>query len=123
MKRGIAVLLGAILSAAAAAGNTDDLCSVTTIEQHGLRCKVIHYDDGSYPTLLIKGYVRTSDPEKNQARARLLTRQIIESHFREGGGGVNIRFRGKDGEWWEKPCNKGKGTYRAYCYEAVRVKE
>lgn len=73
--------------------------------------------------LLIKKYVRDSDAEEQKARTRLLMGELIETHFREGGGGVRIRFIGKDGAWYERPCNRGKNTFKPYCYDAERVNE
>lgn len=115
----IVMLMAASMSASA--GRTDDMCLLAKAETHGLRCKVIHYGDGSASTLLIKRYASATDSEEAKARYRLTQEQIIETHFRNGGGSLKIRFIGKDGAWYEKPCNKGKGTYKPYCYDAVRV--
>lgn len=116
-------LLAAVASPLAIAGNTDDLCTLATIEQHGFRCKVVHYSDGSQADLLVKNYVRPTDSGQRKARARLLINQVVERHFVERGGIVKIRFIGKDGAWYERPCNRGKNTLQPYCYDAERVKE
>ncbi len=105
------------------AGRTDDMCTLLNAEVHGLRCRVIHYNDGSESTLLLKRHTRDSDPEERKAKARLLIDQVVESHFRERGGSIKYRFQGKDGAWYERPCIRIKNTYKPSCYDAELVKD
>jgi len=117
------VVLSLVFSISAFGGRTDDFCTLSTIDGHGFRCKVVHYSDGSQASLMVKNYVLTSDSEERKARSRLLIEQIVETHFREGGGSVKIRFRDKKESWYERPCNRVARTFRPYCYDAVPVKD
>ncbi len=118
----IACILAILFTANVYAARTDDLCTLAKTETHSFRCKVIHSEE-SESRLLIKKDVRDSDTEERKARARLLMSEVIEMHFSEGGGGVRIRFIGKDGAWYERPCNRIKNTFKPYCYDAERVNE
>lgn len=121
--KSIACLISLLFMASAYAGRTDDLCTLSKADVHGFRCKVIHYDDGSESTLLLKRYIKDSDTEELKAKARLLIDQIVETHFRERGGSVKMRFVGKDGAWYERSCVRIKNTYKPSCYQAERVKD
>jgi hypothetical protein len=115
-------MLAGLLPLVSEAGNTEDFCTLATPEGSGFRCKVVHYDEGSPPTLMIKQYTRSSDDEKRKAKARLAMNQLVETHFREGGGGVKIRFVGKNGAWYQQSCTRISRTYKPFCYDPEKTK-
>lgn len=123
MKMLILALAALIASPVAGAGQAGDLCILMTIEQNGLRCKVIDHDDGSQSNLLIKSYVQPSDDEQRKARSRVAIRQLIDAHLQENGGTIKIRGRNKDGVWMERVCNRISRTNKEHCESAQLVKE
>jgi hypothetical protein len=122
MKRLILACAVLVAAPASAAGSTAALCDAMNADHDGIRCRVSNID-GLGSTLLIRVHARKGDEEKRIARAKIATRQAIDTFIAEGGVYIKMRTTRPDGVEVERTCSKIKGRKSEHCGEWTPVKE